>query len=197
MTVQLTSDQTFMRRLLPTTNTDPGDRALAWNEWYIQVGEASVMAFIRVKNDTLEPHVDIFQEAMATAFVEVERGRYKPCTGVPLTAYVKGIAYNKIREARRRKQQANRLTQTLQIEGEVQVRSYDSYLDTLVEQRERREALRYGLSKLPQARRAVLEAYLDGKSTSEIAQNLEMTEALVRQHKSRGLRRLRAMAFSG
>ena len=37
-----------------------------------------------------------------TAYAEVERGRYQPRDGIPFAAYVKGIAHNKIREARRR-----------------------------------------------------------------------------------------------
>ena len=40
--------------------------------------------------------------AMLTAYAQVERGRYEPRVGVTFAAFVKGIALNKIREARRR-----------------------------------------------------------------------------------------------
>ena len=65
--------------------------------------------------------------------------------------------------------------------------------DTALEFQERQRALRVGLSELTHCRRQVLEGYLRGESTTEIAQTLGMTEELVRQHKSRGLRRLREM----
>ncbi len=62
-----------------------------------------------------------------------------------------------------------------------------------MELQEQQDILYASLSKLPQSRQQVLEGYLKGESTSEIAQTLGMSETLVRQHKSRGLRRLREM----
>lgn len=189
MTVQMKSGETLIKRLLPTKNHDAKDRALAWWEWYVKVGEASLMAFIRVKNDTVEPDMDIFQEAITTAFVEVERGNYQPCVGIPLTAYVKGIARNKIREARRRSYRSVKIEDALQHIIEPVAPS----MEKIIEGRERWNTLEQGLSQLSCGRRQVLEAYLNGQSTAEIAQDLGMSEALVRQHKSRGLRSLKAM----
>ena len=94
-----TSDRTLVERLLPSRNDNPQDRAEAWSEWYVQEGERAVLSFVRSKNDTLEPDMDIVQEALTIAYVEVERGRYEPRVGIPFAAYVKGIARNKIREA--------------------------------------------------------------------------------------------------
>lgn len=187
MTGQPKSDEALVKRLLPSQNPDPADRAVAWWEWYVNVGEASVLAFIRVKNDTPEPDMDIFQEAISTAFVEVEQGKYIPCDGVPLTAYVKGIARNKIREARRRAQRSALLEEAIQSLSE----KTSPHLETLVERRERWEMLQMGLTQLTRCRRQVLEAYLSGGSTPEIAATLGISEDLVRQHKSRGLRSLR------
>ena len=68
----------------------------------MNIGAAAVLKFIRLNNYTRELDEDIFQEAMLTAYLEVERGHYIPREGIPFTAYVKGIARNKIREARRR-----------------------------------------------------------------------------------------------
>ena len=180
------SDEVLVKRLLPSVNRDPVDRAMAWEEWYSSVGKASVLAFVRAKNNTPEPDMDIVQEAMVTAYVEVERGRYRPRAGIPFAAYVKGIARNKIREARRR---ARRLV-PLEDAPEGAVGSKE-LLEAVVERREQRDSLRAGLARLTPGRRVVLEKYLEGHTTSEIAAQLGMSEDLVRQHKSRGLRSLR------
>jgi RNA polymerase sigma factor (sigma-70 family) len=188
------SDRALVQRLLPSRNDDPRDRAAAWNEWYVQMGGASVLAFVRAKNNTPEPDADIVQEAMAIAYTEVERGRYEPRAGIPFAAYVKGIAHNKIREARRRSWRYVLLEdvpepladQCLRDRGETRP-------EQVVERREERACLRDGMSRLTPCRRQVLEGYLQGRSTTEIAEALGMSEASVRQHKSRGLRSLRRM----
>jgi RNA polymerase sigma factor (sigma-70 family) len=185
------SDEVLVKRLLPSTNGNPASRAAAWREWYTQVGEASVLGFIRAQNDTSEADMDIFQEAMLTAFVEVERGRYRPHLNVPFAAYVKGIARNKIREARRRTQRFVPLEDSPQ--GEIES---DEQLEAVVEYQEQQDTLQAGLAKLTQSRRQVLEGYLQGNSTAEIALTLGITEALVRQHKSRGLRRLQQLVVA-
>lgn len=188
------SDRALVERLLPSLNDDPRDRAAAWSEWYVQMGEASVLAFVRAKNNTLEPDMDIVQEAMATAYAEVERGRYEPRVGIPFAAYVKGIAHNKIREARRR---SWRYVLLDEIPESLAARSVlaggDARPERIVERREERAFLRDGMSRLTPCRRQVLEGYLQGRSTTEIAEALGMSEASVRQHKSRGLRSLRQM----
>jgi RNA polymerase sigma factor (sigma-70 family) len=184
------SDEVLVKRLLPSTNGNPESRAAAWREWYTQVGEASVLGFIRAQNDTSEADMDIFQEAMLTAFVEVERGRYRPRLNVPFAAYVKGIARNKIREARRRARRFVPLEDSPQ--GEIEIES-DEHLEAAVEYQEQQDTLQAGLARLTQSRRQVLESYLQGNSTAEIALTLGITEELVRQHKSRGLRSLRQM----
>ena len=65
-------------------------------------GGAAVRSYIRLKNYSAETDEDIFQETVTTAFLSLEQGRYTPRPGIPFTAYVKGIARNKIRDARRR-----------------------------------------------------------------------------------------------
>ena len=183
------SDETLVNRLLPSSNSDPADRVTAWQEWYDRSGEMSVLGFIKVKNDTSEQDMDILQEAMLTAFVETERGNYRPRVGIPFAAYVKGIARTKIREVRRR----TRRLISIEEMSPAQFETDQPQLEAVIERQERREALRLGLSKLSHYRRQVLEGYLRGDSTSEIAETLGMSEALVRQHKSRGLRSLREM----
>ena len=65
----------------------------------------------------------------------------------------------------------------------------------MIEYQEQRATLRNGLTRLSPCRRQVLEKYLRGHSTAEIADALGMSEASVRQHKSRGLRTLRQIAL--
>jgi RNA polymerase sigma factor (sigma-70 family) len=184
----------LVQRLLPSRNDDPRDRAAAWGEWYVQIGEASVSAYVRAKNDTLEPDVDIVQEAMATAYSEVERGRYEPRVGIPFAAYVKGIAHNKIREARRRSWRYVFLEDVpASLAEQFLLDRREARPEHVVERREERARLHDGMSRLTPCRRQVLEGYLQGRSTAEIAEALGMSQDAVRQHKSRGLRSLRQM----
>ena len=188
------SDEALVKRLLPHANSDPKDRAVAWEEWYNSVGEASVLAFVKTKNDTPEPDTDICQEAMTIAYVEVERGRYEPRDGIPFTAYVKGIARNKIREARRRTRRfvpVEDPASSLFAHHEQHGVAHKHQLEDVVERHERLTTLRKGVAKLPSRRRRVLEGYLRGHSTEEIAATLGLSVDAVRQHKSRGLRSLR------
>jgi RNA polymerase sigma factor (sigma-70 family) len=194
MMAQPESDEVLVKRLLPSANPDPEDRAHAWAEWHARIGGEAVLKFIRAKNGTAEPDEDILQDAMMTAYLEVERGRYEHRAGIPFTAYVKGIARNKIREARRRAQR-QRCWQNLDEIGQLPADSLLRQVESLLEGAERRRALQQGLSQLSAQRRQVLERYLVGDSPAEIADRLEMSEALVRQHKHRGLRRLQQITL--
>jgi RNA polymerase sigma factor (sigma-70 family) len=180
---RLQSDEVLVERLLPAANRDPEDRAAAWGEWYTNVGAASVLAFVRVTNDTSEPDTDIVQEAMVTAYVEVERGRYEPRAGISFAAYVKGIARNKIREARRRMRRLSRLEDI----PEYLTESDEPCPETLVERHERQVFLRRRLLELSPVRKQIFQ----GRDAPEIAETLGMSEESVRQHKSRGVRGLR------
>jgi len=184
------SNESTIERLLPHTNHNARDRAAAWNEWYTHTGRDAVLAFIRVKNHTAEPDMDILQDAMMTAYTNVERGHYTPHPGVPFTAYVKGIAYNKIREVWRR---TRRLT-PLEDAPLACLEDEAPHIESLIETRERRNLFRSGLARLTPSRRQVLELYARGHATAEIARVLDISEDAVRQHKCRGLRRLRALA---
>jgi RNA polymerase sigma-70 factor (ECF subfamily) len=193
MMFQPESDEALVRRLLPSANPDPHDRACAWAEWQARLGGPAVLRFVRSSNNTAEPDEDIFQDAMLTAYVEVERGRYEHRVGVPFTAYVKGIARNKIREARRRGWRWAALEEANDLPADPAPRA----LEGAVERHEAQRALHRGMEKLPPQRRQVLQHYLAGESLAEIAQRLEITEALVRQHKHRALERLQQLSVLG
>ena len=189
------SNEALERKLLPSMSPDRAERARAWADWHLSVGQISLLKFIRAYNITGEPDEDILQDAMLTAFVEVERGRYQPREGVPFTAYVKGIARNKLREARRRGRawlyfEAGDADSLPGCRFERPL-DFERPLEIAVERREQGLSLRRGLAMLSADRRQVLERYLCGESTGEIADRMAITEDLVRQHKCRGLRQLR------
>lgn len=180
------SDEALVRRILPTTSPDRTERAHAWAEWQLTVGETALRKFIGLHNISGEADEDILQDTLLTAYIEVERGRYQQREGVPFTAYVKGIARNKMREARRR-----RCWPSLDEFSECPVGPIHRQTENDFERIERQLALWQGLADLQGERRAVLEHYLSGDSTGEIAANLAVSEDVVRQHKCRGLRQIR------
>jgi RNA polymerase sigma factor (sigma-70 family) len=180
----------LLRRILPGFNTDRQDRARAWAEWQIGYGELVLARYVRAHNSTCEADDDIIQDALITAYLSVERGSYQPRDRVPFTAYVVGIARNKIREARRKDRHYTGLEDEPEALERRLVGEIQRQPEHAIERREQRDMLRSGLSRLPATRRKVIEHYLAGASTGEIADHLEMSEALVRQHKCRGLRLL-------
>ena len=196
MTSHLPSDEALVKRLLPDVNPDPQDRTHAWDEWHTCVGNESVLKFIRTKNDTAEPDEDILQDALITAYLEVERGHYEYREGIPFTAYVKGIARNKIREARRYYQRPDRsfAERVGQVWEEYLPADTDQrQLEDVFERAQEHEALQEGLAQLPDNRRQVLERYIQGERMAEIAEALEISEELARQHKRRALLRLQSI----
>ena len=98
------SEELLVRRMLPRCNPHRADRVRTWSLWQRRHGESVLRKYIRSQNHSLETDDDIFQSTMLTAFLEVERGRYELRPRVPFTAWGKGIARNKIREAWRQKQ---------------------------------------------------------------------------------------------
>lgn len=186
------TEETMVRRMLPRCNPHRQDRVQTWSIWQHEYGDGALRRFIRSKNHTFESDEDIFQSTMLTAFQEVERGRYEPRPGIPFTAYVKGIALNKIREAWRRKRSHVPLeTVEFALTGPPGQRP-----EILYDQRERRTQLYNGIAALADDRRQVLERYMKGEKTAEIASALSMSEDNVRQHKSRGLRIIRQLVAS-
>jgi RNA polymerase sigma factor (sigma-70 family) len=179
-----------MQRILPQHNPDQQDRVSAWSEWQERYGEQALAGFVRARNSTRETDEDIIQESLFTAYLGVESGRYQPREGVPFIAYVIGIARNKIREARRRERRLSDLDLDSDEARLPHHASLQRQPERAIERREQIERLWSGIARLPAARRQVLERYLSGASTGEIAGSMAISEELVRQHKCRGLRAL-------
>ena len=184
------SDEALVQRLLPSHNPDRDDRARAWSECQSGLGDTAVMRFIRTINNTTENDEDILQDALLTAFQEVERGRYCQQAGVPFTAYVKGIARNKVREARRRQRGWVELEEAHPAPESIEPR----HLEAFVERQEQAHLLQRSMEALPIDRRRVIERLLSGHSTAEVAGSLAISQDLVRQHKCRGLQLLRHLS---
>ena len=184
----------IVSRLLPANNPSRKERVQAWNEWQLQYGSGALRKFIRIRNYSAEADEDIFQDTMVAAFQEVERGRYEPRQGVPFSAYVKGIARNKIREARRRGQRLPLVP--LEKVAFLLADSSNHQPEVAFEIARKQSQLYNGLKMLPDNRRQVLKRFIRGEGTAEIARAMEISEDLVRQHKSRGLKRLRQMAVT-
>ena len=178
------------QRMLPGVNADRADRERAWAEWQAGGGENILARYVRAHNNSAEADEDIVQEVLLTAYLGVERERYQPRSNVPFIAYVVGIARNKIREARRRGRYQVDLDEDREELGLPGTLIQQRQTERVIEKREQFEQLWSGIARLPEARRQVLEYYLSGASTGEIAEQLAISEALVRQHKCRGLRAL-------
>ncbi len=191
------SDEALIQRMIPGSNPDRQDRARAWTEWQESTGAMALARFVHARNSTGEADDDIIQDALLTAYLGIESGRYQPHDGVPFAAYVIGIARNKIREARRRDRHHAGLDDDREDFGPRPAGAPQRQPEHDLERREQRDLLRGGLSRLPAVRRTVLEQYLSGASTDEIAEQLSISEALVRQHKCRGLRALQRDLQSG
>lgn len=178
-------------RLLPDENPDLADRAVAWEDWWDHIS-ASVMKYIGYVNRTSAEDSEIFADAMVTAYVEVECGRYEHRVDVPFTAYVKGIARNMIREAYRRDRRVVPLMDTLDSHDPVDDTEQQPDFERAVERTEEHQMLYRRLAELPPRRRQVLLMSSQGYDTPQIAAALGIREDLVRQEKRRGLQQLRS-----
>lgn len=184
MPVSSTAIGNTITRMLPIFNADAEDRAVAWNMWLSNGGAEPVRKFIRWSNGSGVDDEEIFQDALITAYLKVERGEYE-YRNIPFTAFVKKIAWYKILEAARRHKSIVSLE-------DVSEQPDDDLDDTeRVEFWREYEALHKALGQLPPRRSRVLLLYENGFSTSEIAEQLDIKEELVRKEKSLGLRQLK------
>ena len=148
------------------------------------VGE--VLGYLARWTGSYELAADLTGEAFAGALLGCRR--YRP-GGAPALAWLLGIAHNKLRESARHGRIAQRARERLGIpplalddEGLLRVEELASAGDL---------ALKL-LERLPAAQRQAVRArVLEERPYDELAAELECSEQVVRQHVSRGLKRLR------
>jgi RNA polymerase sigma factor (sigma-70 family) len=145
-----------------------------------------VLAVLRNQTGSPELAADLAGESFAAALLACRR--FRP-GGPPATAWLLGIAENKLRESARRRRVDHRARQRLgmpilDLEDEDLVR-----IDELADDGERALAL---LDQLPAAQRQAVRArVLDDADYRALAAQMGCSEQVARQHVSRGLRRLR------
>jgi RNA polymerase sigma-70 factor (ECF subfamily) len=130
---------------------------------------------------------DLAAETFAAALLSA--GRYRVSAG-PATAWLLGIAHNKLLESLRRGRVEAAARRKLRLEPIV----VDDLDLVAVEERAAAGASRLAelLAALPdQQRRAVLARVVDDRAYDEIATELHCSAQVVRQRVSRGLRTLR------
>ena len=166
--------------------TAAGD-ADAFGEFYRRhVGE--VLGFLARRAGSHELAADLAAETFAAALLGC--GRYRP-NGAPALAWLLGIAQNKLRESFRRGRVDERARHRL---GMPALSFDDEDLAQVKDLALEGELALSLLERLPAAQRdAVRARVVDERSYRELAREVGCSEQLVRQHVSRGLKRLRTL----
>jgi RNA polymerase sigma factor (sigma-70 family) len=135
-----------------------------------------------------EVAADLAAEVFAAVFLVARRFRARG--GGSAAFWVRGIAQNKLRESRRRGRVEDRARRRLALEPESLDDADLARVDELASAGG--EGVLELVERLPESqRRAVRFRVLEGRGYDEIARELTCSELVVRQHVSRGLRRLR------
>lgn len=181
------SDEALVKRLLPDRNDDPMDRNAGWSDLDTCYREY-LRRFIRQWMASDAEVEEIYQDTLITAFMNVENGQYA-YTGVPFLAYLKAIARNKVFAERRR------TGRWVELADDLASPSGDIWQqpETLLESREARDEVMAAIEQLSYKTQRVLLGVMQGKPNAEMAQEFEMTEEAIRQHKSRGMRTLQQL----
>ena len=156
---------------------------VVWGVWY-ERDRPFLLNYVqkRLKGELAE---DIVQEAFATAFVNIQNGRFT-YTGSPLRAYLTGIAKNLIWENfRKTKREFGELLETYQIESNAMTLEQQ----TMVQ--ETFEFLESALRNLkPQQKEILRLTYMEGKKSAEVAEICELTRENVRITAMRGVQKI-------
>jgi len=147
-----------------------------------------VVAYLMRETDNRELAADLAAEVFAGVLIGARR--YRPRGDESASAWVFGIARNKLRESRRRGRVEDRARRRIALEREV---LYDEDLARVEElARLGRSTIVEMVDELPRRQRTVVRAHvLEERSYAEIASELRCSELVVRKGVSRGLARLR------
>ena len=171
------SDEELLRRAAR------GDRA-AFDVFYRRHVSA-VTTYFRGRAGSPDLAFDLAAETFAAVVTGIDS--YDPQRGSG-RGWLFGIAANEWRQAWRRGQVASRARDRLEFEPIV----LDDEALQAVERMTSDQALQAALAALPAAEAEAVQAHVvDERTYTELATELECSEAVVRQRVSRGLRRLR------
>jgi RNA polymerase sigma factor (sigma-70 family) len=149
---------------------------------------AEVLAFLVRRVGSEEVAADLAGETFAAALLACERYR---ATEAPALAWLLGIARNKLRESARRGSVEIEARQRL---GMPAITFEDEDILRVQELASAGEEALELLEQLPAAQRdAVRARVLDEQDYERLARELGHSQQVVRQHVSRGLRRLRTL----
>jgi RNA polymerase sigma-70 factor (ECF subfamily) len=160
----------------------------AFSQFYRRHLSAVVALLLRETRDR-ELTADLAAEVFAGALLGA--GRFRARGDGSAWMWLRGVAQNKLRESRRRGRVEDRARRRLGFETEALDDADLARVDELASESAGGLVGLVGL--LPERqRRAVRLRVLEGRSYPEIAAELRCSELVVRQHVSRGLKRLRS-----
>lgn len=149
---------------------------------------AEVLGFLAKRTGSYELAADLTGETFAGALLGCRR--YRP-GGAPALAWLLGIARNKLRESARRGRVDQRARERL---GVPPLALDDEDLARVAQLAGEGERALELLELLPSAQREAVRAHiLEDRGYSELAGELKCSAQVVRQHVSRGLKRLRTL----
>ena len=179
------SDEALVMRLLSRPEEDSVDcaeRDAVWAEVHEHC-RAQLWRYIRQWISSEEEAEEIYQDTLITAYFNVENGRYT-YEGKPFVAYLKAIARYKIFAERRRTGRWVELDDDLLTPGGDDGQRPERVIESLQEW----EMVMEAIDELPHKQRRIMVGIAAGKHNWELAEEYDMTEEAVRQHKSRGIR---------
>ncbi|MEV4419981.1 sigma-70 family RNA polymerase sigma factor [Patulibacter sp. NPDC049589] len=170
--------------LLRAARSDPD----AFGELYRR-HEAVVLAYLAKRSRDPEMTADLAAETFVTALMQPERFRDD---GAPAIGWLLGIARNLLLEAWRRKRIDDRARRRLGAERTSMSDATLERIESLIDADASTPVLARALAALPDTQRLAVQAFvLDEQPYAELARQLGIPEATVRQRVSRGLARLR------
>lgn len=176
---------TLIQRLMPEYVSDASQRANAWIDFQTSEQAFRVKRSIEYHNDTIASDDEIFQDAIVVAYMSIECGDFEYRDDIRFVAYLKKVAFHKIKEAQKRSEKISSLDEdTLPDLENVEAFVIDKLFSE--------ELLDRMQQILPARRFQVLTFYyIEELSFSEIAERLGISEVLVRQDKRRAIDKLR------
>jgi RNA polymerase sigma factor (sigma-70 family) len=163
--------------------------AEAFSAFYVRY-EAIIAAFLARRTRDPELAADLTVETFAAAVVGAHRFRDE---GQSAVGWLLGIARNQLGHSLERGRAEDRARRRLGVERRAYSDASLERVEALIDAAATSEPLLAALAGLPDAERDAIQAYvLEEQPYSDLARNLGISQATLRQRVSRGLARLRA-----